>query len=153
MKDILNERIKERRNELGLTLVELAGKIGVKDATVQRYESGEIKNIKRSTVAKLAEALDTTPAFLMGWEPKDNAVASDIKAVLIMQNIDDAIKYQESHTYTIHGSEGKGTVVTSNIPKDKYLLVGEGDIFELTKKEYGALKGVLGAMNSSFDDK
>ena len=66
--DILNKRIKERRIALGLTLVELASKVGVRDATIQRYESGEIKNIKKSTVAKLAEALNTTPSYLMGWE-------------------------------------------------------------------------------------
>lgn len=66
--DILNKRIKEKRTALGLTLVELASKVGVRDATIQRYESGEIKNIKKSTIVKLAKALNTTPAYLMGWE-------------------------------------------------------------------------------------
>ena len=39
----LNIRIKERRQELGMTLLEVATQLGVKEATMQRYESGEIK--------------------------------------------------------------------------------------------------------------
>ena len=63
----VNERIKERRLQLGLTLEEVAQKIGVKRPTVFRYESGVI-NIKLSTIKKLAEALQTTPEDLMGWQ-------------------------------------------------------------------------------------
>lgn len=85
--DLLNERIKSRRLELGLTLAELAEKIGVRDATIQRYESGEIKNIKRSTVVKLAEALKTTPAYLMGWEsPNSNTSSSDDDLLDLLRN-------------------------------------------------------------------
>lgn len=60
--------IKKRRLDLGLTMEELGKKIGVSKATIQRYESGEIKNVRRDKIAKLANALDTTPAYLMGWE-------------------------------------------------------------------------------------
>ena len=45
---ILNERIKNRRQQLGYTLLYIAEQLGVKEATVQRYESGDIKNIKHS---------------------------------------------------------------------------------------------------------
>lgn len=64
----LNIRIKERRQELGMTLLEVATHLGVKEATMQRYESGEIKNIKQETIVKLAEAFHCTPSYLMGWE-------------------------------------------------------------------------------------
>lgn len=63
----LNERIKERRLASGLTLSEVAELIGVKEATVQRYESGKIKNIKHTTVVKLSEIFRCTPQYLMGW--------------------------------------------------------------------------------------
>ena len=42
----LNEMIRSRRKELGLTLLQLAEKTGVREATVQRWESGNIKTIK-----------------------------------------------------------------------------------------------------------
>ena len=51
-----------------MTLLEVAGLLGVKEATVQRYESGEIKNLKQHTIARLSEIFNTTPAYLMGWE-------------------------------------------------------------------------------------
>ncbi|MDF2586646.1 MAG: transcriptional regulator [Anaerocolumna sp.] len=65
---VLNERIKERRQSLDMTLLEVANLLGVKEATMQRYESGEIKNIKNETVVKLAEIYKCSPAYLMGWE-------------------------------------------------------------------------------------
>lgn len=70
----LQERIKERRNQKGFTLLDLAERLNIKEATVQRYESGEIKNVKHETIVKLAEIMDCTPQYLMGWvdTPKDN---------------------------------------------------------------------------------
>jgi transcriptional regulator with XRE-family HTH domain len=66
----MNEKIKTRREELGLTLQEIGDYLGVSKATVQRYESGEIKNLKLESIEKLAEILKISPAFLMGWEEK-----------------------------------------------------------------------------------
>lgn len=66
MSDI-GKRIRIRRNELGLTLLEVADKLGVKEATIQRYESGAIKNIKHKTLCELAEILHCAPAYIMGW--------------------------------------------------------------------------------------
>ena len=64
----LNIRIKELRNQYGLTLKDVAERLGVRVATVQRYESGKIKNIKQETIAELAEIFHTAPEYLMGWE-------------------------------------------------------------------------------------
>mgnify|MGYP000878506575 CR=1 FL=1 len=64
----INEKIKSRRQELGLTLEEVGNYVGVSKATVQRYESGEIKNLKLMTIEKLSQILKVTPAYLMGWE-------------------------------------------------------------------------------------
>lgn len=68
----LGERIKQKRIENKMTLLDVANLIGVKEATVQRYESGEIKNLKQNTIAKLAEIFGTPPAYLMGWEEKND---------------------------------------------------------------------------------
>lgn len=65
---IINDRIKSMRNQRGHTLVEVANKVGVKEATMQRYESGQIKNIPYKRIVDIAKALNTTPAYLMGWE-------------------------------------------------------------------------------------
>lgn len=64
---ILNDRIKSRRLDLGLTLLQIADKLAVKEATVQRYESGEIKNMKYETIVQLSNILKCSPSYLMGW--------------------------------------------------------------------------------------
>lgn len=64
--------LKNRRAELGLTLDEVARYVGVSGATVSRWEHGDIENIRRDKIAKLAEVLQVTPTYLMGW-PEINA--------------------------------------------------------------------------------
>ncbi|MFP3155884.1 helix-turn-helix domain-containing protein [Lachnospiraceae bacterium ZAX-1] len=74
---ILNERIKKRRLSLDLTLLEVADFLGVREATAQRYESGEIKNIKHETIVKLSNILKCHPSYLMGWTDDLNSAAKD----------------------------------------------------------------------------
>lgn len=59
----------DRRRELGITLKEISKFVGVSESTVQRWESGNIKNLRQDKIVKLAAALKTTPAYLMGWDP------------------------------------------------------------------------------------
>ncbi|MBS1347931.1 MAG: helix-turn-helix transcriptional regulator [Firmicutes bacterium] len=61
------DKIKARRKELGLTLEDVGQIVGVSKTTIQRWESGEIKNQRRDKIIKLAQALQTTPTNLMGW--------------------------------------------------------------------------------------
>ena len=65
---IINDRIWERRISLGLTLLNVAEQLGVKEATAQRYESGAIKSISHETISRLSEILSCTPSYLMGWD-------------------------------------------------------------------------------------
>lgn len=63
-----NNILRTRRKELGLTLNDIATRIGVTEATVQRWESGNIKTLRQGRIAKLAEILELSPASLMGWD-------------------------------------------------------------------------------------
>lgn len=74
------DKIKTRRIELGLTLEEVAEKMGVSAPTIQRYESGEIQNMRRDKVKKLADALNLSPSYLMGWEDQQNSTPTIIAA-------------------------------------------------------------------------
>lgn len=64
----IHDRIKLRRLELGLTLKDIAKKLGVAESTVSRYETEDIKNMGIDKIEKLAYALDCSPGYLMGWE-------------------------------------------------------------------------------------
>lgn len=67
IKDIL----KNRRIELGLTLEQVAEKVGTSKQTIQRYETGVISNIPSDKIEALATALHTTPQYIMGWTEND----------------------------------------------------------------------------------
>jgi repressor LexA len=64
IKDIL----KQRRMQLGLTLAQVAAHVGVSEATVSRWESGNIENMRRSRIAGLTEILQLDPAVITGGE-------------------------------------------------------------------------------------
>lgn len=66
----VGKRIKERRNELHMSVDELAVKLNKNRATIYRYEKGEIENLPIDVLEPLAKALDTTPQYLMGWDKK-----------------------------------------------------------------------------------
>lgn len=63
----IGERIKNRRLELGLSVDEVANKLGKNRATIYRYEKDDIKDFPITVLEPLAKVLETTPADLMGW--------------------------------------------------------------------------------------
>ena len=65
---MITTELKAKRKALGLTLEELALRVGTSKQTIHRYENGQISNIPPEKVEALASALETTPAALMGWE-------------------------------------------------------------------------------------
>ena len=62
------ERIKSRRIELEYSFQDLADLTGMSKSTLQRYETGGIKNIPLDKLKTLARALKVSPEWIMGWE-------------------------------------------------------------------------------------
>ena len=89
----VGERIKSRRKEIGLSAEEVAKELGVSPATVYRYESNDIMNMRIDKLEPIEKALRTTPAYLMGWEDdkKENPPAESqriLESVNSSENID-----------------------------------------------------------------
>lgn len=64
----IGANIKNKRIEMGMTQTELAKKMGYKSkSTINKIENGT-NDIPQSKIVKFAEVLNTTPAYLMGWE-------------------------------------------------------------------------------------
>lgn len=64
----LYTNIKKRRKELGLTQTDLALKLGYADKSmIAKIESGKV-DLAQSKIVAFADVLETTPAYLMGWE-------------------------------------------------------------------------------------
>ena len=69
----IGKRIKAKRIELGMTQEDLANKLGYKSkTTIAKIENGT-NDITQSRVVDFANVLNTTPAYLMGWNNKTNA--------------------------------------------------------------------------------
>lgn len=64
----LKTELKNRRKELGLTMLDVAKKVGVSEGTISRWESGDIANMRRDKIVLLAKALEVTPSFIMDCE-------------------------------------------------------------------------------------
>lgn len=75
----VGKRIRERRKELNLSVDELAKKLNKNRTTVYRYEKGEIENLPMDILGPLAKALNTTPAYLMGWDDKPISAIDTIR--------------------------------------------------------------------------
>lgn len=64
----------DRRTALSLTQKDVADYVGVSEATVSRWESGHIDNMRRDRIAKLAKILRISPLVIMGVdEPASSA--------------------------------------------------------------------------------
>lgn len=84
---VISNILKKRRKELGLTLAQIADKMGVSEATVQRWESGNIKNLRQERIGPLAEILQVSPAYLMGWDETEPAPDSPSPETLKVDNL------------------------------------------------------------------
>lgn len=69
------DRIKMRREELGMSQGELARKIGYSNrSAVCKIEKGE-REIRQGTIVRIAAALKTTPSYIMGWDEEESMTA------------------------------------------------------------------------------
>lgn len=84
--DDIGKKIKQRRDDLGLTLEEVGQAVGVGKSTVRKWETGDIKNMKRDKISKLAYVLKVSPSFIMGEDPDAaparESIAAKLEAVL-----------------------------------------------------------------------
>lgn len=68
------EIIRSLRQRKGLSQEDLGKLVGVKRAAINKYETGLVVNLRRDMIQKLANALNTTPTVIMGWEDEDGNI-------------------------------------------------------------------------------
>lgn len=111
------DKIKFNREKLGYTLEELSKLVGVSAPTIQRYESGEIKNVRRDKISKLAKALNVSPAYLMGWEDENSDP--------ILENIPGIITPVKLKKIPILGTIACGKPILAEENYDGYFMIDE----------------------------
>lgn len=87
----INKNIKKLREKRNETLEEVAKAIGSSKQTIQRYETGEIKNIPYDNVLALSKHFGVRPGYLMGWEieeeTSDEIVNEHIELISLYENL------------------------------------------------------------------
>ena len=76
--------IKNRRIELGLTMKDVAAACSVTEATVSRWESGDIENMRRDKIYSLAKVLSISPEEIMGWPSSKTFPLTEFERELII---------------------------------------------------------------------
>lgn len=95
--------LKERRQQLGMTMLKVAQAVGVSEATVSRWESGDIANMRRDKIAKLASALQLRPSVVMGITDEPSEKRSAVKIPVLgfvragypMDAVENILDYEE----------------------------------------------------------
>lgn len=114
-------RIKERRNELKISMPELGRRVGVNKSTIQRYETDGVNPTRSMIINGLAEALLTTPEWLTGLsEDKEYSVPTICENELT----EHIKKYLDTVTSTVSG-DGHQQLLTTFLGKliDLYTIM------------------------------
>ena len=134
--------INERRKQLNLTLKEIADYVGVSEATVSRWESGNIANMRRDRIAALAQILKVSPIDIMGVTDDANyddsiksvqiPVLGCVKAGIPMTAIESIIDYEEISQEQARTGEFFGLQIKGDSMEPK---ISEGDVVIVRKQE------------------
>lgn len=74
----IGERIKNRRIKLGISQEELAIKIGLQSrSSICKIESNA-RNLTQQRIKMIADALETTPSYIMGWDENEHTEQDEI---------------------------------------------------------------------------
>ena len=65
---IMGDRIRNKRLENNWSMEELGKRLGVHRAAIGKWENGDVQNIKRSSIEKMARLFECDPVWLMGFE-------------------------------------------------------------------------------------
>jgi transcriptional regulator with XRE-family HTH domain len=95
----IGARIKECRKREGLSAEELAKKLEKNKATIYRYENADIKDLPITILEPLAKALNTTPAYLLGWDKEESNNLSSREEREIESDLEDMMNSVSSAAY------------------------------------------------------
>lgn len=119
----MGERIKQLRQEKGLTQEELGKYIGVKKAAIMKYEKGNVKNMKRSAIETLSKLFNVSPSYLMCLdEPKIDNLGNQVVEIPLLGIVKAGYNYLAEENWI-------GT-----IDADKSLIGNSNDFFALKVK-------------------
>ena len=110
-------RIHNARKAKKLSMKELGKMVNLHESTISRYEKGEIMSLDIEKMKDFAKALDTTPAYLMGWEDEER---KENKPYDEFDNISKIDKIK----LPLLGNVACGEPIYANEDRESYIMVG-----------------------------
>ena len=149
------ERIKERRLQMAYTQEELAQKLGLQKSAIAKYENGRVENIKRSVIADMANILECSPSYLMGWdEPTPSRkgviinVLGRVAAGIPLEAIEDIIDTEEISEEMAKTGEFFGLQINGDSMEPKF---SKGDVVIVRKQNDAESGDIVIAMVNGDD--
>ena len=125
----VGKRIKERRNEIGISMPELGRRVGVNKSTIQRYETDGVNPNRSMVINGLADALQTTPEWLTGLSEEKEIKEDDSRFICESEVLEHLNDFLDAVTKTVQ-PEIQQRFLTSML----CLLI---DLFSITAQHYG----------------
>lgn len=136
-----NELLRSKRKELNLTMKQVADYVGVSEATVSRWESGNIANMGRDKIALLSQILKITPGAIAGYDSyqKDLGKKAAVKIPVLglvragipMDAVEYIIDYEEISEDMARQGEFFGLQIKGDSMEPK---ISEGDVVIVRKQ-------------------
>jgi repressor LexA len=136
-----SEKIKQLRLSKGLSQEALGEIVGVKKAAINKYETGRVVNIKRTTLQKLADVLGVSAAYLLDDKEISDTVSSAVRIPVLgsvpagipLEAIEDIVDWEDiPREWTKGGKEFFGLKIQGDSMYPKYM---EGDTIILRKAD------------------
>ena len=139
----MGERIKQLREEKGLTQEELGKYIGVQKSAIRKYEKGSVENIKRSSIETLSKIFNVSPSYLMCLdEPSVDRFGNRVVPIPLLGVVKAGYNYmaEENWEGTVNLKEEiakTGDFFALRIKGDSMLdVLWDGDIVAVKKQDY-----------------
>lgn len=128
----LSKLVKKQRLYYGLTMKELAKRVGVSEGLVSRWESGDVGSMKTDTAAKVADALHLSPLVFFGYDVSEEEtvkipIVGRVVAgvpILAEENIEGMVEISKKQdTGVMFGLRVYGKSMEPNIRENDLLIV------------------------------
>lgn len=90
----VGEKIKKAREYCDISQTDLAKRIGVSKQSLYKYETNIVTNIPSNVIEQIANILDVSPCYLMGWEEKEHPKEDSPKIMQYYTQLNDIGKHE-----------------------------------------------------------
>ena len=125
----IGQRIKYCREQKNLTQTELAERTGTTKQNIYKYENGIITNIPSDKIQRMADVLEVSPAFLMGWDEEYIKTQEVLKKLINPDSMSQQVK-------EIAELQAKIIKAVSKIEDDQLKIDEEYKRIEATRKKW-----------------